>query len=116
MDLVMALEIVHYTLRQAATHGVRRRWFTCIEHGLDNVAGEVYIPFIPTILPTSAKQPPNHHITFLISSIDLQIQLHPTTDPVVLQRQSVLERSLPLPLQHDLVRLPPDPRRHLRLE
>lgn len=47
---------------------------------------------------------------------DLQIYLHPIADPVVLQRQLVLERPLALPLQHDLVRLAADAGRHLRLE
>ena len=48
--------------------------------------------------------------------IHLQIQLHPITDPIILQRQPIPERPFPLPLQHDLMRLPPHPRRHLRLE
>ncbi|KAL8763281.1 MAG: hypothetical protein Q9194_007380 [Teloschistes cf. exilis] len=42
------------------------------------------------------------------SSIHLQIQLHPVTHPVVLECQHVFEGALPLPLQHDFVRFPPD--------
>ena len=41
--------------------------------------------------------------TLSIPSINLQIQLHAMTHPIVLQRQLILKRPLPLPLQHNLV-------------
>ena len=48
--------------------------------------------------------------------MNLQIQLHPITNPVVLQRQLVLKRPLTLPLQHNLMRLSPNNRRDLCFE
>ena len=48
--------------------------------------------------------------------MNLQIQLHPITNPVVLQRKLILKRPLPLPLQHDLMRLSPNDRRDLCFE
>ena len=37
---------------------------------------------------------------------DLQIQLYPITNTVILQRELILERSLTLALQHNLMWLP----------
>ena len=45
-----------------------------------------------------------------------QIQLHPITNPVILQRELILKRPLPLPLEHNLMRLPPNHGRDLRFE
>lgn len=49
------------------------------------------------------------YTTLSISGIDLQVQLHSITNAVILQRQHVLERPFPLPLQHYLVRFAADP-------
>lgn len=39
---------------------------------------------------------------------DLQIQLDSIADPIVFQSKLVVERPLPLPFQHDLVRFSAD--------
>lgn len=51
-----------------------------------------------------------------IARVNFQIQLHPVADAVVLQGQLILERPLALPLQHDLVRLSPNPCSYLGFE
>lgn len=48
----------------------------------------------------------SHSKPKLVPRIQLQIQLHPTTHPVILQRQHILKRPLPLSFEHYLVRLP----------
>ncbi|KAJ8605931.1 hypothetical protein MRB53_041295 [Persea americana] len=47
-----------------------------------------------------------------ISRIQLQIQLYAITHAIIEQAELVLERPLPLPLQQNLMRLPPDVRRY----
>ena len=49
-------------------------------------------------------------------AMNLQIQLHPITNPVILQRKLILKRPLALPLQHNLMRLSPNDRRDLCFE
>lgn len=48
--------------------------------------------------------------------MNLQIQLHSITNPIVLQRKLILKRSLSLPLQHNLMRLSANNRRDLCFE
>ena len=49
-------------------------------------------------------------------AMNLQIQLHPITNPVILERKLILKRPLALPLQHNLMRLSPNDRRDLCFE
>ena len=48
--------------------------------------------------------------------VHLQVQLYSVAHPVVLQRKLILEWSLSLPLQHDLMGFPPNSCRNLGLE
>ena len=52
----------------------------------------------------------------LPDSLYSQVQLDPITNTVILQRKLILKRPLPLPLQHNFVRLPSNPRSHLSFE
>lgn len=51
-----------------------------------------------------------------IARIKLQIKLHTITNAIILKRERVLERPLALSLEHNLMRLPSNARRHHRLE
>lgn len=51
-----------------------------------------------------------------IASINLKIQLYTIRDTIILQCQLILERSLPLPLQQNFMRLSSNPRCYHRLE
>lgn len=74
-------------------------------------------PVVPTKRPhDTVPQPPSIEELQLISSVNLQVQLHPIANPVILQRQLILEWSFSLSLQHDLVWLSPNARRNLSFE
>ena len=64
----------------------------------------------------SASAPSNQRRKGRSVGMNSQIQLHPITNPVVLQRKLILERPLTLPLQHYLMRLSPNDRRNLCFE
>ena len=51
-----------------------------------------------------------------ISSVQLQVNLHPIADRIVRQTQTIMERPLSLPLKHDLMHGTPDLGRHHGLQ
>lgn len=74
-------------------------------------------PVVPSKRPhNTVHPPPNIEELQLISSVNLQVQLHPIANPIILQRQLILEWSLSLSLQHDLMWLSPNARRNLSFE